>query len=252
VYVLDVSATIQTDPGDATKKALVVEGGASADTIVIGPGTSNSMALTYNGYSLGTFAAPGGVAFGHILVYGYGGADTLRLTGGVTVSAFLFGGDANDTLDASGSSANNVLLGEAGNDGLTGGSCRDLLIGGRGSDVIHGGGGDDILVGGYTDYDANLPALLAILKEWGRTDATYTTRINHLNGSLSGGLNVVGTTSIRLTASTVHAVGTVGDDNAVDSLYGEGGSDWFFARTKGPKKDKVFDQVSGEVVTGLS
>src|SRR5207302_5325888 len=126
--------------------------------------------------------------FAHLLVYGYGGNDTLRLTGGLTVSAFLFGGDGNDTLDAGGSTANNVLVGGAGADALTGGTGRDLLIGGLGADTLRGGGGDDILIGGYTDYDANVQALLAVMKEWGRTDATYNTRVNHLSGT-SGGLN---------------------------------------------------------------
>src|SRR5207245_1356157 len=108
VTVSAVSVTIQTDPGNATLKALVVEGTANAETIVLSPGTGNGVAVSINGTSVGTFAAPGGVAFAHLLVYGYGGNDILRLTGGVTVPAFLFGGDGNDTLDASGSTANNV------------------------------------------------------------------------------------------------------------------------------------------------
>jgi hypothetical protein len=252
VYVLDVTATIQTDPGDASASALVVEGGAYAETIVVSPGTGNSVALTYNGYSVGSFSAAGGVAFGHVLVYGYGGSDTLRVSGSLSVPAFLFGGDGNDTLDASGSTANNVLVGEGGNDGLSGGSGRDLLSGGRGSDTARGGSGDDILIGGYTDYDGNLAALCAIMKEWGRGDANYTSRVNHLNGTLSGGLNVIGSTRILLTASTVHTTGTVNDDSAVDSLYGEAGSDWFFARKKGPRKDKVNDLSTGEVFTEVS
>jgi len=252
VYVFDVSATIQADPGDSSKSALVVEGGSYADTIVLSPGAGNSVALSYNGYSLGTYSTASGVAFAHLLMYGYGGNDTLRLSGGVTVPAVLFGGDGNDTLDASGSSANNVLIGEGGNDALTGGSGRELLIGGRGGDTLHGGSNDDILIGGYTDFDANTAALLAIVKEWGRTDATYATRISHLNGSASGGQNFVGTTAIRLTASTVHATGTVNDDNAVDSLYGDAGTDWFFARKRGPRKDKVNDLSTGEVFTEVS
>src|SRR5439155_2747092 len=183
VYVFAVSVTVPADPGDATKKALVVEGTANAETLALSPGTGNGVALSINGTSVGTFAAPGGVAFAHVLVYGYGGNDTARLTGGLTVPAFLFGGDGNDTLDAAGSTANNVLLGEAGADALTGGSGRDLLIGGAGADTLRGGGGDDILIGGYTDYDANLPALCAIMKEWGRTagiGADYNTRVKNL------------------------------------------------------------------------
>src|SRR5207244_12122204 len=149
VTVLVVSVTIQTDPGNAMLKALVVEGTANAETLALNPGTGNSIALSINSTSVGTFAEPGGVAFAHLLVYGYGGNDTLRLSGGLTVPAFLFGGDGNDTLDAGGSTANNVLVGGAGADALTGGSGRDLLIGGAGADTLRGGGGDDILIGGY-------------------------------------------------------------------------------------------------------
>jgi FG-GAP-like repeat/RTX calcium-binding nonapeptide repeat (4 copies) len=247
VTVSAVSVTIQTDSADATKKALVVEGTANAESFVLSPGTGNGVAVSINGTSVGTFAAPGGVAFAHLLVYGYGGNDILRLTGGLTVPAFLFGGDGNDTLDASGSTANNVLAGGAGIDSLTGGSGRDLLIGGLGADTLRGGGGDDILIGGYTDYDANLTALCSIMKEWGRTDADYSTRVKHLSGSLSGGLNG----SYFLTGTTVH---TVYDDTAADSLWGEAGLDWFFTKKPPPgkTKDKVNDLSTGEVVTTLS
>ena len=80
------------------------------------------------------------------------------------------------------------------------------------------------------------------MKEWGRTDADYNTRVNHLQGSLSGGLNG----SYRLTATTVH------NDNTVDNLYGNAGMDWFMVGGKArPKRDKVYDQVSGEIITTL-
>lgn len=249
VTVYAVAATIQADPADATKKALVVEGTANADTLVLSPGTGNAIALSINGTAAGTIAAPGEVAFAHLLVYGYGGNDTLRLTGGLTVPAFLFGGDGNDTLDAGGSTANNVLVGNAGADSLVGGSGRDLLIGGAGADTLKGGGGDDILIGGYTDYDANLTALCAIMSEWGRTDAnsSYSTRVKNLTDG-SGSPNRLNG-SYFLTAKTVH---TVYDDAAIDSLFGEAGLDWFFARKTGNKKDKVNDLSTGEVVTAIS
>lgn len=256
VTVLAVSATVQADPGNAALKALVVEGTANAETLVLSPGTGNGVALSINGTAVGTITAPGGVAFAHLLVYGYGGNDTLRLTGGLAIPALLFGGDGNDTLDAGGSTANNVLVGGAGADALTGGSGRDLLIGGLGADTLRGGGGDDILIGGYTVYDTqinsgtstnviNLAALQAVMNEWTRTDATYSTRVNHLNGSLSGGRNG----SYFLTAKTVK---TVYDDKAIDSLFGEAGLDWFFARTGDKYKDKVNDKSSGEVIANLS
>jgi Ca2+-binding RTX toxin-like protein len=134
-----------------------------------------------------------------------------------------------------------VLVGGAGNDTLLGGSGRDLLIGGLGADTLRAGGGA-ILIGGTTDDDANVPALLAIMKEWGRTDVDYNTRVKHLQGTLGGGLN----DSYRLTTTAVH------DDDAIDNLYGGAGLDWFFVGSKGKNKDKVSNQASGEVVTTLN
>jgi Ca2+-binding RTX toxin-like protein len=130
-------------------------------------------------------------------------------------------------------------VGGAGTDTLQGGSGRDLLIGGVGGDTLHGNGGDDLVIGNSTDYDSNLEALIALLAEWGRTDADYTTRINHLNGSAGGGLN----SGYFLNNSTVH------DDAAVDQLYGEAGSDWFFYTAGGANKDKLNDLVTGEAAT---
>ena len=62
-----------------------------------------------------------------------------------------------------------------------------------------------------------------------------------LNGTLGGGLDG----DFLLTVSTVH------DDAAIDTLYGEGGSDWFFALLGGTTKDAVKDQATGEIVTAL-
>jgi Ca2+-binding RTX toxin-like protein len=242
VLISAVTVTVQADPGDATKSALVVQGTADADDLRVGRGAENAIELLVSGYSVGSFSAPDGTAFGHVLVYGYGGDDGIQLFGNLTVPALLFGGDGNDTFNIDASIANNVLVGGAGNDGLYGGSGRDLLIGGLGADTLRAAFGGAILIGGTTDFDANLPALLALMKEWGRTDANYTTRLKHLQGTLAGGLNG----SYRLTATTVHD-----DNNAIDSLYGNAGTDWFFVGGRGKKTDKVYDQLSGEVITTL-
>jgi hypothetical protein len=210
---------------------LVVGGTLAKDTLVLKPNdASGNLIVTMNGTNMGIFQPTG-----QILIYAQAGDDTVQLqsvkihgkTTYITVPAVLFGGDGNDTLDASGSSANNVLLGEAGNDSLQGGSGRDLLIGGLGADILHGGDGDDILIGGTSDSDGNLTALNALMAEWGRTDLGYLDRLNHLTGSVSGGQNG----SYFLNAATVH------DDAAVDQLFGEKGQDWFFARTSGSLQD---------------
>ena len=217
---------------------LAVGGTVGGDTIVVTPtDTNGNLTVTINGVSQGTFRPT------EILVYGQAGADTIQLqsrrdrgtTTYVIVSAILFGGDGGDTVDARGSSAANALLGGDGADVLWGGSGRDLLLGGLGADVLHGGDGDDLLIGGTTDFDADLPALRALLAEWARPDANYLGRIAHLVGS-PGGLNG----DYRLTLDTA------ADDGAADQLYGEGGQDWFFAwpgdTVKDNKKDEVVTQ----------
>src|SRR5581483_3427864 len=145
---------------------------------------------------------------GHLIAYGQAGGDTLQVTtasvGGVTtrvaVPALLFGGDGGDKLDLGGSLLPNAAVGGNGNDTLLGDGGRDLLIGGAGADQLRGRGGDDIVIGGTTDHDDTIPALAALLAEWGHTDADYPTRLHHLDGSTAGGLNG----SYLLTAATVH------------------------------------------------
>jgi hypothetical protein len=242
VVISAVTAAVQADPGDATRSALVVQGSPDTDDLRLGKGPGNAIELQVSGYSVATYSAPGGAAFGHLLVYGNGGDDGIQLYGNLAVPALLFGGAGNDTFNIDASIANNVLVGGAGNDSLYGGSGRDLLIGGLGADTLRAASGGSILIGGYTQYDANLPALFAIMKEWGRTDADYNTRVKHLQGTLAGGLNG----SYRLTTTTVH------DDAVVDSLNGWSGMDWFFVGGTGKKRDKVYSQTAGELITSIS
>jgi hypothetical protein len=70
--------------------------------------------------------------------------------------------------------------------------------------------------------------------EWKRDDASYLERIEHLEGTASGGLN--GTTF--LTASTVE------QDTADDTLTGNAGEDWFWANVL----QDVLDEQPGEQV----
>src|SRR5262249_45117331 len=195
-----------------------------------------------NGTSLGTVTPSGSLPFAHLIVYGSAGANVIRLTGGLNVSAILFGGDGGDTLDAQGSTAANVLVGGAGNHTLLGGSGNAVLIGGLGKDTLHGNGGDDILIGGTTSYDGNVAALCAVLREWARTDVSYSTRVNHLKGG-AGGLN----------GSYVLTPATVFDDGVTDTLYGDAGLDWFFARVRGSssQKDRLAHRTSSEGLTSL-
>jgi CSLREA domain-containing protein len=237
------SVALETNPLDPGKTALVVGGTVGNDCIVLRPeDTKGTIDVSINGVVLGDY-----VPTGHIEVYAQAGDDVVRLEAGryrwreipVIVPAFLFGGDGNDFLDASGSIANNVLVGGAASDTLVAGAGRDILIGGAGTDCLYAGRGDDILIGGTTDFDNNLAALNAIMAEWGRKDENYATRINRL--MTGGGHNG----SFLLNASTAH------NDQAIDRLFGGLGMDWFFASTSGPFEDKILHRRANEVVTAI-
>jgi N-acetylneuraminic acid mutarotase len=220
---------------------LAVGGTTGNDNIFLYPAdTVGHIAVTVNGVAQGNF-----LPTGHILVYGQSGNDTILLLPNlingqyvqIGVPAVLFGGNGNDILSAAGSSANNVLVGGSGNNLLTGGTGRNILIAGSGTSTLVGGTGQDILIGGSTDFDHNLTALYALTAEWGRTDASYATRVSHLNGSLAGGLNG----SFFLNSMTVH-----GNANA-DLLIGGLGPDWFFAAAN----DQLLFVFPGEIITKI-
>jgi Ca2+-binding RTX toxin-like protein len=209
-------------------------GGAGADTFKFSPGGSVGGTVTDNG----------GV---NALDYAsYGSAVTVNLTTGAATGigggaagkftgiANVFGSSKADSL--TGDANNNILVGNDGNDTITGGGGRDILIGGLGADSITGGADDDILIAGTTAYDANSPALVAIMAEWASAD-TYSVRINVLMnvGVMSG--------TVKLNTATVLTEPT----KQVDTLTGAAGLDWFFAASS----DNVTDKVNGETLTKL-
>ena len=141
----------------------------------------------------------------------------------------VYGGSGNDTLIGNaqanilqGNGGNDIIVGNAGNDTINGGAGRDVLIGGLGADKLNGGTDDDLLINGTTSYDANIPALQAILNEWASANS-YATRINDLRsgGGLSGGNYLQAAGAGR----------TVFDDGVADSQTGGPGLDWFFTGT---------------------
>jgi hypothetical protein len=191
--------------------------GLSGGTIDGGPGTNT---LDYHLYTtsvnvnlgLGTATGTGGV---NNIQNATGGSANDTLIGNAQANV-LVGNDGNDVIKGGG--GNDILVGGAGNDTLTAGSGRTILIGGTGSDVLVGGGDQDILIGGTTDYDANTAALVQIMAEWRQTSETYQQRIDHIRGTVPGGLNG----AFLFDASTVH------DDGVPDTLTGKGNRDWFW------------------------
>jgi PKD repeat protein len=233
-YAVQVSATDDGGSTGTTSQTIVIRavemqgnslavgGTPSNDTIVVSPAdTVGDLNVKLNGVSQGNF-----LPTDHILVYSQSGNDTIQLasqklsgrTYYISVPAFLYGGGKGtdkDILDATGSTANNVLIGGAGTNQLFGGRGRDLLIASLGRSQLNAGIGEDILIGGWTDYDLSsaamtydhkLQALEAIMAEWGRTDlgmATdptgYQARANDLLGPSAGAHQ--GGRTVRMTST---------------------------------------------------
>lgn len=179
-----------------------------------------------------------------MVVYGQGGNDTITIDSHLTLDHLIYGGDGADSI--SGGNGNGIQFGGDGNDALSTGNGRDILIGGSGADTLKGGNDDDILSAGSTAYDAISPAnqapMCAIAEEWNRTDASYPTRMAHLTGITSGGLNG----SNVLTASG--AARTVLDDTSRDTVTGGLGLDWYLLNKTGGTVLDRSDATSSEVV----
>jgi hypothetical protein len=224
---------------------LVIAGSPGRDMILVRPTNvaGTEVEVLINNVSQGTFA-PGG----SLLIFGMGGDDAIGLSRGlltgpapdaqVAVPAVIFGNEGNDTVNASGSSARNVLVGGLGNDTLTGGSGIDILLGGAGRDILRGGPGDDVLVADRTSHDDNLPALLQLMAEWGGASG-YLTRVRRLAGALTDGLN----NPFFLDGATVTG------DGMADQLFGEVGLDWFVFTGSGLFRDRVMNPEGGEVLS---
>ena len=89
------------------------------------------------------------------------------------------------------------------------------LVGGDGEDRLTGRRGDDILIGGFFVQSEDRAAVLALLREWTRTDRSYSNRIdNMLDGT---GLN----DGFVLNETTVL------NDGLQDRMNGNGDLDWF-------------------------
>ncbi len=280
-FTVSVTARDRTGQVSTAATRVVAVGSIlkQGDVLVIG-GTNNKDTIdVFN--LLGLRAVVNGTWFGpftgitSIQVYGQAGDDCLDIDSSITIPTLVDGGLGNDKIDGgsandtllggagrddidggkgndyidggadndclNGGDGNDIILGGAGNDTLKGGNGRDLLIGGLGADWLYGGSDDDLLIGGTTTHDANRTALEAVMLEWGRTNASYSTRIGRLRDGNSGGLNG----SIRLNSSTVQ------NDAQVDQLFGEQGSDWFFSFNNATTGDRVRDRASSETVTNL-
>jgi uncharacterized delta-60 repeat protein len=242
----DRSVNVTVNPVVVTGPSATLSGGVLT---VLGDAAANSIVISLSGgsYHVAFGAAPAlnfaSGSVNRLVVNGGDGADRITVASSVNLSTELHGGAGNDSI--TGGSGDDLLFGEAGNDQLlggngadvfvggddddvlTGGNGRDILIGGWGKDTITGQNGEDILVGGYTSADANPTALIFVRTIWNDANLSYAARIAALQ---------------------FLALGHLFDDNAVDSLTGGNGSDWFIANTDTGFIDIITD-AKKEIVT---
>ncbi|MFT3788072.1 MAG: SdrD B-like domain-containing protein [Tepidisphaeraceae bacterium] len=229
--------SVVPDICDPTKTSAKIDGTVGADKIEITAGASQGIVrVKINGVDKGLLNFTGS-----IVIWGHAGNDTITIAPAITRTVVVFAGDGNDTVT---SAAGNdvVVLGE-GNDYAYGGGGRDLLIGQNGEDRLDGQSGDDILIGGTTTLDDNAASLCAIMKEWTRTDRTYTQRVAAIQNG--GGLNG----STKLNKTNVLSGGT-----PPDTLTGGLGQDFFFAllpRAGAVGFDTIKDKAADETVVLL-
>ena len=150
-------------------------------------------------------------------------------------------GGISNIRNVTGSQGNDLIVGDANSNVLKGGTGRNVIIGGTGPDTLDASGAssDNILIGGTTDFDTNLAALDAIFAEWTRTDLPPASSFDIRFSDLSSGknqahatpLNILNGTPILLTPTTVHANSssdTLSGSNQTDPTTGNRAHNWFF------------------------
>ena len=242
--------TLMTDPVASTKAILVIVGSQGPDNLKVKTKDDDYYRVSIRDRD--DDVRRRGTIYGdvdRILVFAQSGNDKVTIDDDIDVSAEIWGGAGDD--DLKGGSGNDIIMGEAGNDNLWGGDGRDIVIGGIGADRIHGDAKDDILIAGFTAFEAEFNrsapaafaaatrltfeqqrvALEAILAEWTNRDRSFATRRLNILGTGTG-TRANGNNFLRV-SDTVMTNNTVFDDDAVDKLWGDDGTDWFFANTDG-------------------
>jgi hypothetical protein len=190
------TATLESDPMAAGKSRLIVTGTPGNDVITLtAVDALGNIDVMVNGESLGTFQPTG-----HILINSFDGDDTVRLKSTTSragirrigVPVVIRAGNGRDTLDASGSSADNVLAAGTGVSKLIDGFGRDILIGSPQSSFF-ASRGDNLIIKGVTPFNTDPAALLGLLAEWDVPGEKDATRIDHLlhGGGANGNVVLV-------------------------------------------------------------
>jgi RTX calcium-binding nonapeptide repeat (4 copies) len=254
--------SVMSDPLHPSDAILVIVGSEGADTIKVKTKDNDYYRVSVKDRDDDVLRK--GTVYGNvnrILVFGHGGNDKITIDDDVTASVQAWGGAADD--DIKGGSGNDLILGESGNDNLWGGDGRDILIGGKGADKIHGDKNDDILIGGFTAYENEFNqsapsafssalrlsfenqrvALESILSEW-ESSRTYLERRDNIRGTGTGAR--ANANYFFKVDDNVMTNNTVFEDDAKDTLWGDQGTDWFFANLSGGVLDEIKDRTNNE------
>ncbi len=258
--------TLMADPLNAGEAILVIVGSQGSDTIKVKTKDDDYYKVSIRDRDEDVRRR--GTVYGDvkkILVFAHAGNDRVTIDDDVEFTVEVWGGAGND--DIKGGSGNDILMGESGNDNIWGGDGRDIVIGGTGADRIHGDANDDILIAGFTAFEMEFNqlaptinflstsrltlnqqrfALESILAEW-TSARSYTERRNNIRGT--GTANRLNGTNYFKVDDLVAANNTVFDDASVDTLWGDNGTDWFFANldnTSGSVRDEIKDRSSSE------
>jgi len=190
------------------------------------------------------------------------------------VRATLTGSDAANVIDASAFTGQATINGGAGNDTVFGGSGSDLLDGGAGTDIVSGNGGNDQIQGGggagdvldggsgndvITGSNDGADSITGGLGEdrifgmagndsisggAGNDTIDGGTGDDSISGDAGADLIVGGANHDVLFG---HSVSGAGDDNAVDYLYGDFGTN---GSELGVGRDKLFGQGGNDALFG--
>ena len=118
---------------------LLIIGTDQADVITLSAG-GNDVTLTTS-LSTQTFSG----SFVSIVLYGFGGNDTIRLTNSLAVGATIYGGTGDDSVFAAGQGADAVYSQEGDDFVVTIGGGADAIYGGDGADSVWMDGGDTMM-----------------------------------------------------------------------------------------------------------
>ncbi|MFO1064992.1 MAG: PKD domain-containing protein [Pirellulales bacterium] len=251
--------SVLPDPLNSGKTILVIAGSQGSDEIRVRPDSYCTLELRIRdndtGYAIRNWVSD---SVDRILVYGFAGNDRIIIDSYVDIDTEIWGGQGSDVL--AGGSGRDIIFGEQGDDSIYGGSGRDVLIGGTGADMLSGNDFDDVLIAGFTAFDGEFNlrgwgaslslieqrrAVEAIMSEWTSSNS-YSQRIANLTG--------VGNNLRRNASYYLIADQTVFDDWQRDELWGDGGTDWFFANwdtTLDTRRDVIGDRNSCETRSDL-